>query len=172
MLRDTSAFSSLVAMHQGKVRGFLLRLTHDYDSMNDLAQETFITAFKKISQFKGDQSMAGWLMKIAFNQYLQSQRKKSRQQEIGEQLKAIAEVHTSFYEPVSAEQLDLEAAMTNLNSQQAAAITLCHSYGFSHREAAEILQIPVGTVKTNILRGKENLVKLLQSTTVEEAQLG
>lgn len=167
MLQDTAAFSSLVGMHQGKVRGFLLRLSSDYDLTNDLAQETFITAFEKISQFEGKNSISGWLMKIAFNQFLQSRRRDNRRDEINEEFKVNAEIQESYYEAINPEQLDLEVAMTKLTPEQSAAITLCHSYGFSHREAAEILEIPVGTVKTNILRGREQLQLLLQSTSAK-----
>lgn len=167
MLNDKAAFSSLVAMHQGKVRSFLLRLSGDYDLSNDLAQESFIAAFQKIRQFKGKSSISGWIMKIAFNQFLQSQRRENRKNEIKEEFKSIVELQESVYVDITAVQLDLEAAMMKLKPEQSAAITLCHSYGFSHREAAEILDLPVGTVKTNILRGKEQLTALLHTTSAK-----
>lgn len=61
------------------------------------------------------------------------------------------------YESISSEQIDLERAISQLNEKEAASVTLCHSYRYSHQEVAEILELPVGTVKSNILRGKSKL---------------
>ena len=171
MLQDTAAFSSLVAMHQGKVRSFLLRLTGDYDAANDIAQDTFITAFQKIAQFKGKESISGWLMKIAFNNFLQYRRSSSRRNQVTEQLVSELEQQELVYESIRPEQIDLEIAISKLEPDQSATITLCHSYGFSHSEAAEILKLPLGTVKTNISRGKKRLIALL-NTTGKKVQFG
>ena len=171
MLQDTAAFSSLVGMHQGKVRGFLLRLTGDYDLANDIAQDTFINAYQNIAQFREKESISGWLMKIAFNNFLQHRRSNKRRDEITQQLGTDLENTEKIYDSISPDQLDLESAIAKLSPEQAAAITLCHSYGFSHSEAAEILKLPLGTVKTNIARGKKRLASLLNTTT-QWVQLG
>ena len=150
-------------MHQGKVRGFLLRTTQDYDLSNDIAQETFITAFNKISQFQGKNGLGGWLIKIAYNLFLQYQRSKTRRDEIHLEWKTHLALDEKIYGEMTSERIDLEIALSKINPDQAAAITLCHSFGFSHREAAEILNTPLGTLKTNILRGKKQLGELLAS---------
>jgi len=65
------------------------------------------------------------------------------------------------YDAPSLDKLALESAFTRISPDEAAAITLCYSYGFSHREVSDILSMPLGTVKTHILRGKSKLRELL-----------
>ncbi len=153
----------LVKMHQGKLRGFLMRLTHQHDISDDLAQESFIKAFERLDSFKGSGSFSGWLFQIAYTTFLQYQRASKRHAEISQSFASEHALQIDNYESMKPEQYDLEMALQSLKPEQAAAITLCHSYGYSHREVADILGMPVGTVKTNILRGKELLRDKLTS---------
>lgn len=143
------------------MRAFLVRLCKHYDVADDLAQETFITAYRKLGSFQGAGTFSGWLFRIAYHCFLQQQRHHKRCVEIGEQYTAHCEVLTDHYESISAEQIDLERAMQTLSDDEVATISLCHSYGYSHQEVADILAIPLGTVKTHILRGKGKLQALL-----------
>lgn len=162
-LHEREAYGTLMQLHQGKVRAFLIRLCHRRDLADDLAQETFISAFEKLDTFKGSGSFSGWLFQIAYNKFLQRMKDENRREEVTISYGLENTVHTEFYEAMSANQYDLETSMRSLKPEQAAAISLCHSYGYSHREAADILNIPVGTVKTNILRGKNQLRALLNT---------
>lgn len=164
-LHDREAYGTLMQLHHGKVRAFLIRLCHHHALADDLAQDTFVSAFEKLDTFKGSGSFSGWLFRIAYNKFLQRMKDETRREEITMTYGIESEVHTEFYEDMSANQIDLEYAMRSLKPEQAAAISLCHSYGYSHREAADILDIPVGTVKTNILRGKTELRTLLNTKT-------
>ncbi len=165
--RESSAFSALVVMHQGALRGFLFRLCGNYHKADDLAQETFITAYEKLSSFKGHGSFAGWLFKIAFNCFLQHERRAAREQKINTEYAQYILIEADKYESLTGDQMDLEKAINRLNSAEAAAITLCHSYGFSHAEVADILNSPLGTVKSNIKRGKEKLKQLLAANPTD-----
>jgi len=153
----------LMQLHQGKVRAFLLRLSHRPDLADDLAQETFISAFQKLDAFEGSGSFSSWLFQIAYNKFLQRMKDENRREEITILYGIENKVQEELYEGMSANQIDLENAMRSLKPEQAASISLCHSYGYSHREAANVLNIPVGTVKTNILRGKVQLRTLLKT---------
>ena len=159
--RDTDAFAELIAESQGRVRTFLVRLCRDYDLANDLAQETFLTAYQKLASFKGSGSFDGWLCKIAYNRFLQYKRDDKRKQEILSQYRDMLEVEPIRYESATDIQLELEKAFSILGHNEAAAITLCHSFGFSHQEVADILDAPLGTVKSQIKRGKEKLKEIL-----------
>ena len=165
--RESSAFSALVVMHQGSLRGFLFRLSGNYHKTDDLAQETFITAYEKLSTFKGHGSFVGWLFKIAFNCFLQYERRAAREQQINTEYAQYIKIEAEKYESLTGDQIDMEKAINRLNSGEAAAITLCHSYGFSHGEVADILNSPLGTVKSNIKRGKEKLKQLLAVTPTD-----
>ncbi|PCI75467.1 MAG: RNA polymerase subunit sigma-70 [SAR86 cluster bacterium] len=158
---DNDAFSALVRMHQGKIRAYLVRLCRSYDLADDIAQETFLTAFRKLQSYKGEGNFSGWLFRIAHNCFLQHIRKTKRRIEITEQFGTQQELQTEQYDSLSTEQMDLEQALTQLNPDETATITLCHSYGYSHQEVSDILDMPLGSVKSNISRGKVKLQKIL-----------
>lgn len=165
---DNDAFSSLVRMHQAKIRSYLLRLCRNYDLADDIAQETFLTAFHKLNSYKGEGNFSGWLFRIAHNCFLQHLRKTKRRTEITDQYGSQQELQNEQYESISTEQMDLEQAIAQLNPDETATITLCHSYGFSHREVSDILDMPLGSVKSNISRGKSKLREILTKTAALE----
>ncbi|MCP5349081.1 MAG: RNA polymerase sigma factor [Pseudomonadales bacterium] len=149
----------------------MLRLARDHDRADDLAQETFIKAFRKIGSYRNSGSFSAWLFSIAHNCFLEQQRSRQRRQEVYQQFGQQVELTADRFEHVTGEQLDLERALLQLSPEQAAALTLCHSYGFSHSEAAEILKIPLGTLKTNIARGKERLLRILDAAPGDAGEM-
>jgi RNA polymerase sigma-70 factor (ECF subfamily) len=151
-------------MHQGKIRAYLVRLCKNYDLAEDIAQETFLTAFRKLQSYKGEGNFSGWLFRIAHNCFLQHIRRTKRRTEITEQFGTEQELQTTQYDSLSTGQMDLEQALRQLNSDETPTITLCHSYGFSHQEVADILDMPLGSVKSNISRGKVKLREILTNT--------
>lgn len=148
-------------MHQGKIRAYLVRLCRSYDLADDIAQETFLTAFRKLQSYKGEGNFSGWLFRIAHNCFLQHIRKTKRRIEITDQYGTQQELQAQQYDSISTEQMDLEQALAQLNPDETATITLCHSHGFSHQEVSDILDMPLGSVKSNISRGKVKLQKIL-----------
>ena len=155
---DAAAFGALVRQHQSKVRGFLRRLTRaDAALADDLAQETFLEAHRKLDQFRGEGSFGAWLCGIAWSRFLMERRK--RKEEPLEAPDETASVDTSS---ASLVRLDLEKAMAQLAPAERATLTLCYAFGHSHGEAAEILDLPLGTVKSHVLRGREKLKALLE----------
>src|SRR6201996_6937105 len=77
---DAAAFGALVREHQSRVRGFLRRLTRgDAALADDLAQETFLEAFRKIAQYRGEGSFGGWLCGIAWSRFLMERRKRKEE---------------------------------------------------------------------------------------------
>ena len=151
-------------MHQGKIRSYLVRLCKNYDLADDIAQETFLTAFRKLQSYKGEGNFSGWLFRIAHNCFLQHIRKTKRRIEITDQYGTQQELHTAQYDSISTEQMDLEQALAQLNPDETSTITLCHSYGFSHQEVSDIVGMPLGSVKSNISRGKTKLKEILTKT--------
>jgi RNA polymerase sigma-70 factor (ECF subfamily) len=155
---DDIAFGFLVRQFQGRIRAFLLRMTKGNHALaDDLAQETFLEAFRKIAQFRAEGTFQSWLYRIAYSRFLMEVRK--QKPESGELPEDVATPDTRSASDV---RLDLERAMTKLSPPERAALTLCYAMEFSNSEAADILAMPVGTVKSHVLRGREKLKAVLE----------
>jgi RNA polymerase sigma-70 factor (ECF subfamily) len=153
---DACAFGELVRRYQSPVRGFLRRMTAgDWHWADDLAQETFVKAWRKLANFRGQGNFAAWLYGIALNEYRSAARRPR------EMLELDREDGLRFEEASPAVRtdvrLDLEEALKSLEANERAAIVLCCQHGLSHEEAAGVLGCPLGTVKTHVLRGREKL---------------
>ncbi len=156
---DQNAFGELVRRYQSPVRGFLSRMTSDSHLGDDLAQETFLKAWKKLHTYRGGAKFSTWLFSIAFNEFRTVAR---RRKELA--IEDIDDAREQSEEPVAMPdglRMDLTEAIKRLNSNERAAVVLCCQNGMSHDEAAQVLECPLGTVKTNVLRGREKLKKSL-----------
>jgi RNA polymerase sigma-70 factor, ECF subfamily len=159
---DQYAFAELVRRYQSPVRGFLGRMTKgDMHLADDLAQETFLKAWRKLHTYRGAARFSTWLFGIAFNEFRSAARQRK---ELA--LEDVEELHPEAVQAaadsVSQLRLDLTEALKRLSSNECAAVVLCCQNGLSHEEAAEVLECPLGTVKTNVLRGREKLKRSLQ----------
>ena len=156
---DQNAFGELVRRHQSPVRAFLARMTRgDAHLADDLAQETFLKAWQKLQTYRGSAKFSTWLFGIAINEFrsMARQKKELALEDVeGPSLEEPAAVRDSHL------RMDLTEALKLLNSNERAAVVLCCQNGLSHEEAAQVLDCPLGTVKTNVLRGKEKLRKRL-----------
>ena len=159
MAGDGAAFGALVRQHQSMLRGFLRRLARgDHALADDLAQETFLEAWRKLTQFRGDGSFAGWLTRIAWSRFLMAMRARKTPDENAEHSEPGAESGSDA-------RLDLEKAIAKLSAAERAALTLCYALEYSHDEASEILDMPLGTLKSHVLRGREKLRALLEAAS-------
>jgi RNA polymerase sigma-70 factor (ECF subfamily) len=163
------AFEQLLRCHQGMVRAQLRRLLHgDEAGADDLAQETFLLAWRKLDQFRGDARFSTWLYRIAYTCFLQATRKKA-----GTQEDADGGEHEALASPAHQAidlQVDLERAMRRLSPAEQAVLLHCVQLGLSHEEAAYVLAMPLGTVKTHATRGKSKLQSLLSAWQESETQ--
>jgi RNA polymerase sigma-70 factor, ECF subfamily len=161
-VEDHNAFAELVRRYQSPVRAFLTRMTRgDTHLADDLAQETFLKAWRKLNTYSGTAQFSTWLFGIAVNEFrtVARQRKELAVDDVDE-------VPTETPQPPVGSQsglrLDLTEALKRLHFGERAAVLLCCQNGLSHEEAAQALDCPLGTVKTNVLRGKEKLKRWLQ----------
>lgn len=156
---DHHAFAELVRNHQSSVRGLLRQLVRtDVTLADDLAQETFVRAYKNLRSFRGEARFSTWLYRIAYNCFREEARKRKELVGIDEaQLESEHDPQTT--DP--ALRHDLVQALDALPLHERSAVVLCCQNGLSHDEAARALDIPLGTVKTNVLRGREKLKRAL-----------
>lgn len=154
---DQNAFGELVRRHQSPVRAFLVKMTRgDAHQADDLAQETFLKVWNKLASYRGTGKFSTWAFGIAYNEWRMAARRKHEL--------SLADIEDVPPEPTvtggaaaSHLRMDLAEALKTLTAAERAAIILCCQNGLSHDEAAQALDCPLGTVKTNILRGKEKL---------------
>jgi RNA polymerase sigma factor (sigma-70 family) len=156
---DQHAFGELVRRHQSSVRGLLRQLTrNDLALADDLAQDAFVRAFKHIRSFRGEARFSTWLYRIAYNCFREDARRRKELVGIDES-QWQSEIDPNTVEPGL--KHDLMHALNLLPLHERTAIVLCCQNGLSHDEAARVLDIPLGTVKTNVLRGREKLKRTL-----------
>ncbi len=150
---DHYAFGMLIDKHQCAIRSLLFKLTRgDKVITDDLSQEVFIRVFKHLKTFKASAQFSTWLYRITLNVYYDHQKKLKHQY--------IDSLNEPSIEPEPYEnKIDILKALELLNEKEKLAVILNYEKGFSHSEIAKIMKLPIGTVKTNILRGKAKLKK-------------
>jgi RNA polymerase sigma-70 factor (ECF subfamily) len=159
LLGDKSAFDKLTCKYQSSIRRFFLNLTMgDAPLSDDLAQETFIKAYLNIHSFKGLSGFSTWLYRIAYNVYYDSTRAQKHFADIDE---TVIDLQHQSHNEFSAEKTDIYNAMKILRKEEQTAVLLFYMEDKSHNEIARIMNCPLGTVKTYILKGKEKLSKYL-----------
>lgn len=166
---DRRAFEQLVRRHQGMVRAQLRRLLHgDNAEADDLAQETFLLAWRKLHQFRGEARFSTWLYRIAYTCFLQAYRKRSSDTMVMNN--DALELPTSLRDATEL-RLDVEQAMRRLSTPEQAVLLHVVQLGLSHDQAAYVLAMPLGTLKSHARRGKAKLRTQLadwQETSQEE----
>lgn len=155
--QDTAAFGELVRRHQSHVRNFLRKLSGDYTLADDLAQDCFMHAWDKLPTYSGRGSFIGWLLKVAYTTFLQSKRKSRRYAEILESAGHVADLESASQSPPDEEVTDLDKFLAVLTEEERAIMVMSYACGLSHREIGDATDMPVGTVKSVIFRGKEKI---------------
>ena len=168
-MQDTAAFGELVRRHQSHVRNFLRKLAGDYTLADDLAQDCFMHAWDKLQTYSGRGSFIGWLLKVAYTTFLQSKRKAKRYAEILESAGQVADQESRSSTLPNEEVSDLDKYLAVLTEEERAIMIMSYACGLSHREIGDATDLPVGTVKSVIFRGKE---KIRNSFEIEDHQHG
>lgn len=159
---DSDAFAALVRRHEGAVRRFLARLSPE-DGADDLAQDVFLKAWRMRDQQRGGASYKAWLMRIAWTSFLEARRTAGRRLARDQ---ASYEAAQTVAAGMSGEvRIDLAKALEALDERERAAAQLCFAEGHSHAEAALILGLPLGTLKSIAARAKAQLAAALGATS-------
>jgi RNA polymerase sigma-70 factor (ECF subfamily) len=173
---DAAAFDTLVLRYTSDIYALLYRLTEDAEEASDLTQETFLQTFKAIKNFRGEADLKTWLYRIAINESRNRFRWwKRRRREKTDSLDApIGESQTLLSETISSDSANPEDAILRREREKVLtkalrdlpiifreAVVLCDIEGLSYEEVAVALEINIGTVKSRIARGREELRKKL-----------
>lgn len=142
--------------HEGRLRAFLGRVAGS--DADDLAQEAFVRAWQRAGEYRGQGSYAAWVMGIGWRLFLDQRRTARRRDGLAAQDDAPT---ASDPRPASDAAIDARRLLAALSAPERAALTLCFGHGWSHGEAAEIMGVPLGTLKSLVLRGRAKAQKLI-----------
>ena len=159
---DRAAFGHLVERHQSAVRRFLRQLTGGREAWaDDLAQDTFLEAYRCLPRFRGEARFATWLFGIAHNRYRNARRREQTAQAAAAREQAESE---TVPPPTRAADLsaDVAAALRRLSADEQTAVHLFYQQDLPQQEIAAIAGWPLGTVKTHLARAKDKLRLLLR----------
>ncbi len=150
-------FRMLYQEQGGPVLGFLIRLCQgNRAEAEDLAQETFIAAYEARLRYKGFGSPKAWLFGIALRRWRDSKRR--RREETGT---APQEDASPAFEPTVLGAITLEVALDRLEEKERAALLLIGVQGLTYKEAAQVLEEPIGTIKWRVFEATKRMRKLL-----------
>lgn len=149
---DQQAFEELVKKYQSPLRGFFRKMCGDVNLADDLAQETFLKAYRGLSSYQGQSQFITWLFAIAKNAFYEHLRKSET---FAEELPETSKENGA--ESAQDLNMDLARCMLKLAAEDRMILTLSYMEGLSQTEVAELMNLPLGTVKTNALRAKEKL---------------
>lgn len=156
MRGDRGAFAELVRRRQAWIRNLMRRCSGDETLADDLSQQVFLQAFRKMRQLKQPDRFGGWLQRIALNEWMQYQRKVNP---------AWNEEYDDSRQPAAgdriAESMDLDRALAQLPPRMRLCVVLSYHERLSHSEIEALTGMQLGTVKTNIRRGSLRLRELL-----------
>lgn len=156
MMGNRRAFDQLVVRYQSPVRRFFLHQTlGDASLSDDLAQDTFIKAWRNIGSFRAMSSFQTWLMRIAYNVFYDYVRSRKTTSDIDNVAEPMTNSNPSL-------QIDLYHALSLLKPDERTCITLQLVDGYKIDQIAKITNMKEGTVKSILFRGKEKLTKYLK----------
>lgn len=158
--RDQAAFGELVKRRQGWARALLRRMCQSHAEADDLAQDAFIKAWDRLRDLETPAAFPGWFRRIAVTTFLMAKR---RQKAVFEEITDASPLASEDSTPEAAAgaKLDLERALARLSDAERLCVTLNHGEGLSHSEIVDITGLPLGTVKSHVLRGTDKLRRLL-----------
>lgn len=171
---DLEAFDELVRLYERRIFNFALRLSGNHHDAEDITVETFIRVFNAIANFRGDATFSTWLFRIAHNVFL-DMRKKERahphtslqdvleldESEVTRQVEDPAPLPERLAEDAELSQI-LRRAIDELPDYQKTMVLLYHTQNKSYEEIAEIMHLPIGTVKSRLNRARIALKSKLE----------
>jgi RNA polymerase sigma-70 factor (ECF subfamily) len=167
---NRDAFEVLVRRYQHRLVNYVQAIVRDFGEAEDVAQETFVRAYRSLSRFRGDSAFKTWLYTIATNMARTSLERRGRRARVGDQsLDDDAQAMTAAQVPSGAPDVEatlvtrdaIDRALAALSEELRVAVVLRDVEGLEYKEIAEIVGVPMGTVESRIFRGRRKLRTLL-----------
>jgi RNA polymerase sigma-70 factor (ECF subfamily) len=159
---DPAAFGQLVARHERRIYGLCLRILGNREDAEDATQEAFVAALRKASSFRRAAAFSTWLYRIAVNAATDQARRRGRARLAGldPEDAGLAVAPGELGEAVAA-AVTVQTALAQVPEEFRVAVVLCDLYRLPYADAAQVLEVPVGTVKSRVFRGRAALAERL-----------
>jgi RNA polymerase sigma-70 factor (ECF subfamily) len=163
---DAAAFTTLVERHQARVYSVCLRVIGNPEDAADATQEAFISALRKLGQFRGDSAFSTWMHRVAVNSCYDLLRKRSRQPMLhlptdqDEPERELGPPMPDHADEVASTR-DAAAALALVPDEFRVALVLADVQDLPYHQISEILDVPVGTVKSRVFRGRIALARAM-----------
>ena len=171
---DPGAFGVLVARHERRIYGLCLRVLGNREDAEDAAQEAFLAALRKAASFRRAAAFSTWLYRIAVNAATDQARRRGRSRLTTldpEDAGVVADPGSDLGEAVTT-AVAVQTALTKVPEEFRVAVVLCDLYRVPYADAAQILEVPVGTVKSRVFRGRAALAACLAGADDPDPPLG
>jgi RNA polymerase sigma-70 factor (ECF subfamily) len=162
---DQDAFAQLVQRYQRRVFNLVYRMLQQYEEATETTQETFLAAWQGLPAFRGDARFATWLYRIAYNCSLKQieQRKRDKALQVALEAEQDNTKLTDTEMDVRDRQALVREHLSHLPAKYRIVLILRHLQDMTYEEMAEILTMPIGTIKTHLFRARNLLKERLQA---------
>jgi RNA polymerase sigma-70 factor (ECF subfamily) len=160
---DLEAFEFILSFYEKSIYNYCLKILKNPHSATDVAQETFIKVYTHRKNIDPEKNIKTWIFTIATNTAYDFLRSKKRKNEISLDEGSETISGLKAYYPEEGVVSDVEKAMEQINPEYKKVLLLFYQQGFQYQEIAEMLEMPINTVKTHISRGKEDLKEKLKN---------
>ncbi|HVB73466.1 MAG TPA: sigma-70 family RNA polymerase sigma factor [Ktedonobacteraceae bacterium] len=166
---DQDAFAQLVQRYQRRIFNLVYRMLQQYEEASETTQEAFLAAWQGLPSFRGEARFATWLYRIAYNCALKQLETRKRDRALQVALQAEQALESVDGQESASAQIDeherqafVQEHLSHLPAKYRAVLILRHLQDMTYEEMAEILTMPVGTIKTHLFRARNLLKERLQ----------
>jgi RNA polymerase sigma-70 factor, ECF subfamily len=173
---DQDAFSQLVLRYQRRIYNLVYRMVQHYEEASEITQEAFLAAWQGLPSFRGDARFATWLYRIAYNCALRQLEARKRERALHAALQAEQALEGDSHQQAEArfdareQQAVVQEQLAHLPAKYRIVLILRHLQEMTYEEMAEILAMPVGTIKTHLFRARNLLKERLQALYRESSR--
>ncbi len=159
---DLSAFEYLLSFYEKMIFNYVLRIVKNIGNAKDITQDTFIKVYIHRKLIDPEKNIKTWIFTIATNTAYDFIRGKKRKNEISLDMESETIYDIKTYYKEEGLVSDMDKALNKIKTEYKEALLLFYQQGFEYKEIADILSMPINTVKTHISRGKEQLREILK----------
>lgn len=173
---DIAAFEALVSRYQNRIIAYSVRMLHDNEDAEDVAQETFIKAYRSLDSFRGASSFSTWLYRIATNLCIDRARKRKRSPQQAYSLdepfdneesgggRELPDLSSEPSRGVERDELrrQVRETVAQMPEKLRAVLVMCDIQGMAYEQIAQALDCPIGTVKSRLFHARADLARRLR----------